>query len=421
MSEDRKLILKMLQENRITIEEAERLLKATDDKRGPQASEDTIFDRTAPKVEQFVSSLSSMFDTVSQQLGPGLEKRFEGWFQQKQSKSPSTPSGEAFETQRRDEQVIPLSPGIEKIKVHYPLGDVSVTGHAGEHIHSTLEKRVYSERVEDQLKYEDLSLESHVEGNTLFLQLKGAEGLEASRHAEVHLELQVPASLDLELSTDKHDIALSQWSHAKGQAHLRSGSGNLTLSNAALKAIDLETQSGNISAEQASEDLKLATKSGDITLSGSVYKGQIKSASGQISVRASILDHLMAEGASSDLQIQVLDGQGGVELSSRSGDIELSGTLHKESVLNSASGDLQCDITVLPHASVSLTSHSGDIDLILRPESQCQIELEARTGDIESRLELSDVQESEHQLKGKTGSGEGVLTAQTQSGDILLS
>lgn len=427
MSEDRKLILKMLQENRITIEEAERLLKATEDKApgASRAPEDTLFDRTAPKVEHFVNSLSSMFDTVSQQLGPTLEKRFEGWFQQKQHKTTKADApgagGEGFETLRRDEQVIPLEANIEKIKLHYTLGDVTVTSHAGEHIHAALEKRVYSDQVEDKLKYEDLHLESHQEGNTLFLKLAGAEGLSPSKQAEIHLQLQVPASLDLELATDAHDISLSQWSHTQGQVHLLSGSGNLSLQNVALKAIELETRSGNVNAEQASESLKVTTQSGDITLAGSIYKGQIKSGSGHINVGASVLDRLNAEGSSSDMQIQLLDGQGSLELSTRSGDIELSGELHKESVLNSASGDLQCDIIVHSNASVSLTSHSGDIDLILRPESQCGIELEARTGDIESRLELDDPQTSEHRLKGKKGSGEGVLKAQTQSGDILLS
>jgi hypothetical protein len=429
MSEDRKLILKMLQENRITIEEAERLLKATEDKapgasqRASRSSEDTLFDRTAPKVEHFVNSLSSMFDTVSQQLGPTLEKRFEGWFQQKQHKTGQTEAADntGFETLRRDEQVIPLEANVEKIKLHYTLGDVTVISHAGENIHAALEKRVYSNQVEDKLKYEDLRLESHQEGNTLFLKLAGVEGLTPSKQAEVHLHLQVPASLDLELATDAHDISLSQWSHTQGQVHLLSGSGNLSLQNVALKAIELETRSGNVNAEQASESLKVTTQSGDITLAGSVYKGQLKSASGHVSVSASILDRLNAEGSSSDMQIQVLDGQGSLELSTRSGDIELSGELHKESVLNSASGDLQCDIIVHPAASVSLTTHSGDIDLILRPESQCSVELEARTGDIESRLELADPQTAEHSLKGKKGSGEGVLKAQTQSGDILLS
>ena len=424
MSDDRKLILKMLQENRITIEEAERLLKATEDKApgSSRAPEDTLFDRTAPKVEHFVNSLSSMFDTVSQQLGPTLEKRFEGWFQQKHKSTKTTPADEAgFETLRRDEQVIPLEPGIEKIKVHYTLGDVNVISHSGEHIHAALEKRVYSTQVEDKLKYEDLHLESHQEGNTLFLKLAGAEGLTASQHAEVHLQLQVPASLDLVLDTEKHNISLSQWSHTQGQVHLRSGSGNLSLQNVALKAIDLETQTGNVSAEQASESLKVVTQSGNIHLAGSIYKGQIKSGSGQITVSASVFDRLTAESSSSDLQVQLLDGQGSLELSTRSGDIELSGELHKEGVLNSASGDLQCDIIVHPSASVSLTSHSGDVDLILRPESQCSIELEARSGDIESRLELEAQHASEHSLKGKKGSGEGVLKAQTQSGDILLS
>lgn len=422
MSEDRKLILKMLQENRITIEEAERLLKATEEKGSPRGSEETLFDRTAPRVEQFVSSLSSMFDTVSQQLGPTLEKRFEGWFQQKHNKTGAqTAEAEGFETQRKDEQVITLSPDIQKIKAHYALGDVTVLSHGGEHIHACLEKRVYSSQVEDSLKYEDLHLESKIDGNTLFLQLVGAEKLSASSQAEIHLTLQIPASLDLELSTEKHDISLSQWSHTQGQAHLRSGSGNLSLQQAALKAIDLETRSGNITAEQASEHLKVQTQSGDISLSGSIYKGHVKSSSGQVNVRASVLDKLTAEGSSSDLHIQLLDGQGSLDLSSRSGDIELSGALHRESVLNSASGDLQCDVIVHPEASVSLTSHSGDIDLILRPESQCHVDLDARTGDIESRLDLTDLQSLDHQLKGKVGSGEGVLKAQTQSGDILLS
>ncbi len=427
MSEDRKLILKMLQENRITIEEAERLLKATEDKMpgASRGSEDTLFDRTAPKVEHFVNSLSSMFDSVSQQLGPTLEKRFEGWFQQKQHTPPKGSSNksdtEGFETMRRDEQVIPLESSIEKIKLHYTLGDVTVTSHAGENIHAALEKRVYSDKVEDKLKYEDIHLESHQEGSTLFLKLAGTEGLTPSKQAEIHLQLQVPASLDLELTTDAHDISLSQWSHTQGQVHLLSGSGNLSLQNVALKAIELETRSGNVNAEQASESLKITTQSGDITLAGSVYKGQVKSASGHLNISASILDRLHAEGSSSDMQVQILDGQGSLELSTRSGDIELSGELHKESVLNSASGDLQCDIIVHPAASVSLTSHSGDIDLILRPESQCSVELEARTGDIESRLELTSAETGEHSLKGQKGSGEGVLKAQTQSGDILLS
>ncbi len=426
MSEDRKLILKMLQENRITIEEAERLLKATEGggSSGSRRPEDTLYDRTAPKVEQFVSSLSSMFDTVSQQLGPNLEKRFEGWFQQKKTSTdgPSdVPPADTFETQRRDEQVIPLESNIKKIKALYTLGDVSVTSHPGENIHVTLEKRIYSERVEDKLKYEDLALESHTEGDTLFLKLGDHDNLQPSKHAEIHLTLQVPASLDLELATEKHDISLDQWSHTQGQVHLRSGSGDLNLQNVALRAVDLETQSGSVTAEQASEVLEIKTRSGDIMLSGSVYKGQVSTASGHVNVRASVLQQLKAEGSSSDLQIHLLDGQGGVNLETRSGDIELSGALHGETVLNSASGDLQCDIVVHPQAVVSLTSHSGDIDLIVQPESQCQVEMEARTGDIESRLDLSDKQVSEHALKGKLGSGEGVIKASTQSGDILLS
>ena len=63
MSDERKLILKMLQENRISIEEAEKLLGALDSPASSQSSsstssssanKDSILDQAGPKVEQFM-------------------------------------------------------------------------------------------------------------------------------------------------------------------------------------------------------------------------------------------------------------------------------------------------------------------------------------------------------------------------------
>ena len=111
MSEDRKLILKMLQENRISVEEAEQLLSATE-KKGPSVSgmKDELFNKTGPKMEQFMGSISSMIESVSQQVGPSLEKRFEGWFQQKLADS-------AYATFKKIDSGEKISVGVNKFAV----------------------------------------------------------------------------------------------------------------------------------------------------------------------------------------------------------------------------------------------------------------------------------------------------------------
>jgi len=430
MAEERKLILKMLQENRITIDEADQLLAALAPSPAAGASsppppkEDNIFQKAGPKVDQLMGTLSSMFDTVSQQMGPGLEKHLEGWFQQRAAKTTAATAaadGSTAAEVLEQEEVIPVAAGCKKIKCLHTLGNLIVEGHEGQNIQVTLEKHFTGTHVEDKLKLEDLRLHSQQEDETLLLDLKGAEGFKQADQVAIHLRLKVPASLDLELSTEQSDIILSQLQHAQGQVHLQSQSGDLELHNLALKQIDAKTTSGNIQADQASEHLNLQTQSGDIRLKGSVFEGSIRSQSGSIQVEASIQQVLKVESRSGDLSMNLIDGKGRLDLQSQSGDIELTGTLQQEAVLNAASGDLQCDLVITPAASVSLTTHSGDLDLILRPESQCRLDIEAQSGDVECRLELQQSEKTAHTLQGVLGNGEGTLRARTNSGDVLIS
>ena len=117
----------------------------------------------------------------------------------------------------------------------------------------------------------------------------------------------------------------------------------------------------------------------------------------------------------------LLEGKGKLDLQTTSGDIETSGRLQAETSLNSASGDLQGDLSIAPSAAVSLISNSGDIDLIVRPDSQCKLDVASRSGDVECRLSLDGQEVNEHFLQGRLGSGEGTLTARTNSGDVLIS
>lgn len=442
MSETRKLILKMLQENRISIDEADQLLAAivspapaAEAPPRPEAPpraetpprsgqpDETLLNKL-PRVDQVMGSLGSMLDTLSQQVGPGLEKRLEGWFQQR-SGQPQPPRPAAASKAPAAESVSTASQSLEvpancqKIDYHHPCGDLTVSGHDRPEIAVQFEIQLAAGQ-SLPLDPAQLRLESQQEDQTLSLQLRGAEAFKAE-HGQIHLHLKVPAALDLALQTDSHDIALEQLQHPRGQAHLRSRSGDLRLKNLALRQIELQSESGNMQVEQASESLQIQTRSGDVAVKGSIFDGKIRSQSGSIQIEASVQHRLSAESGSGDLSVQLLDSQGHLSLQSQSGDIQLSGALQSEVSLNSASGDLQGDLRIAPSAAVNLISHSGDVDVILRPESQCQLELEAQTGDVTCRLALEGQESSGHSLRGRLGNGEGRFKARTQSGDILIS
>lgn len=439
MSQDRKLILKMLQENRISIEEAEQLLSALDNKAsaGPSAESSStgressnsnifdkagpLFDKAGPKMEQMMGTFSSLIDTVSQQIGPNIEKKFEGWFNQRgaEKDGPKESASTGFQETHSDQVTLPVDAGSQKLKCFHRLGDLIVEGYEGNQIQAVIEKRITAQRVEDRSRFEDLRLTSRHDGSVMHLELNGADGLKTS-DGTVKLRLRVPASLDLDLRTESQDITLSQISRVQGQVHVESESGDIELSNIALKRLDLQTRSGNISADQASELITIQTQSGDIKLKGSVYEGQVNSASGTIQVEAGVNHLLKLESASGDLNVQLLDGRGRLDLRSKSGDIELTGQIQSEAELQTVSGDLHCDLS-LSSGAASLNTQSGDVDLILRPGSQCRLEAHAATGDIECRLELQQREASEHALRGILGSGESLVKIQTQSGDVLIS
>ncbi|PKL76646.1 MAG: hypothetical protein CVV27_09220 [Candidatus Melainabacteria bacterium HGW-Melainabacteria-1] len=437
MSEERKLILKMVQENRISVDEAEQLLsaldgggqrsgtgsaKSTDGEKSSAGREsgptNSVFDKAKPQVEQMMGTLSSMFETVSQQLGPNIEKRVEGWFQQRAGREtgPEAPPAET----RTQEETIPVESGSQQLRCLHRLGDLKVEGYEGSQIQATLEKRIHSSRFEDRQKFEAVRLISRQDGPVLHLELSGTDGLKANE-ISISLRLKVPTSLDLDLRTESHDIVLSQLSRTQGQARLESESGNLELRNIALKRLDLQTRSGNVLADQASELIVIQTASGDIKLKGSVYEAQVGTQSGNVTVEAGINHLLKLESRSSDLNVQLLDGRGRLELRSGSGDIELTGQIQSELEIQTASGDLHCDLSLSAQGSANLGTQSGDVDLILRPGSDCKLQADASSGDIECRVKLEQTEQSEHALRGVLGSGAGQLRIQTQSGDVLIS
>lgn len=447
MSEERKLILQMLHEHRISVDEADRLLSALAGAARPAADPpprrevppaeprpsaeprsearseqpDNLFTKAGPRMEQMMGTLSSLMDSMGQQFGPGLEKRLEGLFnaQRGAAGASSSASEKAPPPMSSEPATLPIPEGCHTLACQHPWGDLHVEGYEGREIQVVVEKHIA--QLDDRLRLDDLQLVTRRQGDTLRLILEGTEALRQADRNAVHLRLKVPTGYHLDLQTEKHDIDLRQFSHPEGQAQLKTLSGDLRLVQVALKRIQLQTQSGDVSAEQDSESLTIETQSGDVVVKGSVFDGQLTSQSGQIKLEAAVRHQLQAESRSGDVSMQLLDGAGNLNLKTQSGDIELSGELRASAHAHAVSGDLQADVVVTALAQLELQTQSGDIDLALRPGSQGRLEADARAGDITCRHALQQVETGEHRLQGVLGNGEGRLRLSTQTGDILIS
>lgn len=429
MSDERKLILKMLQENRISVEEAEKLLGALDSPAsqhqesksqagGPQAGKDSILEQAGPKVEQFMGSISSMIDNVATQWGPVIEKKFDNWFSQVRPNAPKHHSD--FQETKTTEEVFPAPSESKVLKFKNPWGDVDIEGYDGTHIQAKITKEIGAQSPAELVKFEDVTLSTRSEGEILSLVFENTDGLQFDTTV-MHVALKIPQSLNLDLSSYNYDVSLKNMSATQSEHQINSQSGDISFQNVAAKKLSAISSSGTIQGDLVTEHLHAESKSGDVTLKGSVFEGSAQTKSGFLRFEGAVHQKLSLESTSADISLNLLEGKGQLALKTTSGDIEISGKLEADAQLESSSGDLQGNIEVTGNAQVDMKSTSGDIDLMLEPASNCKLEIDSKSGDIEWRMELSGEESTPHTLRGNMGEGQGLLKASTSSGDVLLS
>lgn len=155
--------------------------------------------------------------------------------------------------------------------------------------------------------------------------------------------------------------------------------------NGRIDSLDVETASGNATAEEVDGEAKIGTASGDIQVS--LVTGDIRgrSASGDIIIGCA--ETVSLHTASGDVTISELGASG--EAKTASGDIEVTRAAQGDLRLNSVSGDIQVGVASGTAAHLSLHSLSGRMNSEMpigdsAPETGATLDVTARTvsGDI---------------------------------------
>lgn len=182
--------------------------------------------------------------------------------------------------------------------------------------------------------------------------------------------------------------------------------------------LDVRVESGDFRSKETRGSLRLETKSGDADVSDLTGNVEIMSYAGDVEVKNADASLIEIENKSGDITLAV--SKGNFMIRSSSGDVtckEVSGnTLSVETV----SGDIDMDVSDAFNA-LNVRTVSGDVLIDLPSNVNCRASLSSLNGTVSSRIDLNDEKETEQRITGVIGAGDGTLDASAVSGDVRLS
>jgi hypothetical protein len=167
-------------------------------------------------------------------------------------------------------------------------------------------------------------------------------------------------------------------------------------------------------------DLILRTSSGDMTVVGVGGTLSLQSSSGDIHARV-VSGNIIIATASGDLTVNDLEGK--LAVRTASGDIRAQTISVEEVSVNTASGDVELDLTRLPERIFDLKTASGNLNLYIPFDSAFKAEVHTLSGSISCGFPRSAVEYTARHRRETiltVNGGNKVLQLQTVSGDVTL-
>lgn len=183
-------------------------------------------------------------------------------------------------------------------------------------------------------------------------------------------------------------------------------------------SIEVKSDSGDISVLDTMGGCRVNAKSGDIRLRGLDGVIEVTSASGDLSVQDSITPSLVVENKSGDILLKGV--RGNVNVRSASGDVTATNCSSKGMAVESVSGTVKLDLSEPVAGRVDVRTVSGSADISVADGSDCLVKLSTLSGIVSCDLSLEDEARSNQRITGRLGPGVGTLDVSAISGNIHL-
>jgi DUF4097 and DUF4098 domain-containing protein YvlB len=335
----------------------------------------------------------------------------------------STPAW-AYVHRESVEKVIPAE-GLTSIRVINPNGLIKIRPAGGSEVMLEAKKIAKGKDEDEAVKLAEAARVRVVEGGDrieIEVELPSREkhksilgevlNLSASRNVMVELYLEVPASMELDLSSTSGDVDV-EGSLAGG--HIGATSGDVLLADCSGDFV-IGVASGDMEIERIQGNLQLSSASGNIAVGEVDGRVDVSTASGDFTAKG-IEKSLMLDGASGEVTVD--DCKGRVEVSTASGDVWLK-SVSGEVTVNTSSGDVTVYIADKRNIDVEINCSSGDVEFAAPSGSSYHLEITSVSGAIYCKAPLSVEKVTRRELRGDVGSGSGTVILGTSSGDIRV-
>lgn len=182
--------------------------------------------------------------------------------------------------------------------------------------------------------------------------------------------------------------------------------------------VEVRCDSGDVSVLDTKGGARINTRHGDVRLKGLDGLIEVNADSGDISVEDSATSSLTIEGKAGDIDLKRVKGT--VNVRAASGDVSALDCGGKVFSVEAVSGDLSIDLSEPITGNIDLRTVSGDAQISVMDGSDCRVSVSTLRGTATCEIELSERAGTEQRITGRLGSGNGVLNVSAVSGDIHL-
>jgi len=395
-----KRILKLVEDGKLSSEDAAELIEAMDDGERPEAADPMTataetddakkaeprsdpstsadknpFDKLIEAIEKLSKDVSTSVDwnRVAAQVREGAHKGVEAVKQGVDQVSKGRFDFGWISGGESKDVELPLEvPAGKTLKIENPCGDIQVRGGSGKN------------RVVAHAKFKGATAEdAKAKAASYVLMIEESDSAVVIRQPdmsglEVRLEVETTAEAPLEI---------------------RAGSGD----------IDVENMKGGSRINSKSGDVRLKTVEGQI---------EISSMSGDVAVEDAITTSFTCDGKSGDVRLTRVHGN--VNLRTASGDVQIKGGQSRTLSVECVSGDCNVELEASVTGSVSLRTVSGDARLKMPKDSDCRVAISTLRGDAALSGELEDEARADQRITGRLGEGTGSVDVSAVTGDVTI-
>lgn len=324
------------------------------------------------------------------------------------------------------------------VQVENNWGSISVFG-GGEKVVLEYDKEAWASSDEEAAaRLEELKVEAGLhapEGGSPRLEVR-VTAPEGWHDGVANLRLHVPESVNLKLATVFGDTRVE---NTTGPVEVHAISGMVTLDRLSGE-VNAEGISGEMRATNISGPLHLASKSGNVTADNLSRGGAIAGVSGDLNVTNVEGGRLEAKSVSGDVfvskagkqqpvditmesvsgHLKLEDAKGNITLKTVSGHVSGYGLDALTLQAQTVSGSVDAALDTPFSGTLSANTVSGDVSIVAPAASNFRFTMATQSGTLECAHENHDSNRSETLWTGSVGTGAGTVSVQTRSGDVRL-